>query len=698
MKRLVSVLIFLLMLTLLLPVNVLSVRTEPDRVINVVYDDSGSMYQNGNMWCQAKYSLEVFAAMLGSTDRMNVYYMSDYYEQTDSPPRIVLEGRDGAAVNVAKIHGEKTVSSWTPFDAVRKAYSDLSKDRGDEKWLVVLTDGVFDNNFSGAKVDAFFAEKDKDIKVLFLGMGARAASIKPNEAAGIFYYKAENSKNILSQITSICMRIFNSNSIKANTSNGGFSFDVPMGELIVFAQGKNVQLEGITPEGGRLIKPDTKLVDVRYSECDASNRKSKPDTSLVGSIAIYRGNFDTGNYVVNASDASSIEVFYKPNVEIAAYLEDTAGNLLEDVSRLKEGDYVLRFGFVKAGTKERLPTSQLLGQVDYLASVMNNGVSDGSNYTDGDTLHIAEGELRINVTARFLSYNSVSTELVFTTINDQTITFSVRENPTYKITAEGMAECPPIVIDVRFNGAPPSAEQWKEMELPVIRLERALRDFRVSVPTVEKGAKAGELLLYPVVPGNKPSAGTYGDYGYAISYEQNVNYSTWRGEAAGTVHMIDTRTWLQRNWIMFVRLAILGAVLVILFGYLPFVKHYLPKTLKKRPYIKCVPSEPGEKRKDREGEFEKSLPSTIVPYIPQTGTIKYVPTSVAGVPALKVRAIKNRRMTIANIKAFAGKDYITFDGESIKKDDKKYDTNAGVTIRVKRKDWTYICIPNQENK
>ena len=54
-------------------------------------------------------------------------------------------------------------------------------------------------------------------------------------------------------------------------------------------------------------------------------------------------------------------------------------------------------------------------------------------------------------------------------------------------------------------------------------------------------------------------------------------------------------------------------------------------------------------------------------------------------------------MSITNIKAFAGKDYITFDGETIKKDIKKFETGAGVSIRVKRGEWTYVCSPNQSN-
>lgn len=76
--------------------------SSPTRVINLVYDDSGSMIEtdivdsNGNTvkydelvdtWCQAKYAIEVFAALLGDNDTLNVYIMSSY-----SKPKLVLYG------------------------------------------------------------------------------------------------------------------------------------------------------------------------------------------------------------------------------------------------------------------------------------------------------------------------------------------------------------------------------------------------------------------------------------------------------------------------------------------------------------------------------------------------------------------------------------------------------------------------------
>ena len=54
----------------------------PSREIAIVYDDSGSMVKEDDIyqanWCRAKYALEVFSAMLQEGDEMTVYPMSNY--------------------------------------------------------------------------------------------------------------------------------------------------------------------------------------------------------------------------------------------------------------------------------------------------------------------------------------------------------------------------------------------------------------------------------------------------------------------------------------------------------------------------------------------------------------------------------------------------------------------------------------------
>ncbi len=238
MKRILCMVIScILLLICTVPVGASATAYVPTRVINVVYDDSGSMYINVDTWCRAKYSMEVFSAMLGDTDKMNVYYMSDYCTGSSTPPRISLDGIDGSDVNVAKIHNQKTIANNTPFNAVKKAYADLNATNADEKWLVILTDGEFeDGRMSSSEIDRYLASKSQDIKVMFLGMGQNAAGITEDVANNIFYVEATTNAQILSRITEICTRVFNSNKLELNVSAKTCSFDVPMAELTVFAQ------------------------------------------------------------------------------------------------------------------------------------------------------------------------------------------------------------------------------------------------------------------------------------------------------------------------------------------------------------------------------------------------------------------------------------------------------------------------------
>lgn len=135
---------------------------QPGKAIHVVYDDSGSMIEvNGvyfDRWGQAKYAMEVFAAMLEENDVMRVYYMSDFAAagRTDAPARITIQGSEPAGERVAKIHNTVTTASDTPFDAVVKAYADLRNADTREKWLVVLTDGEFNrlNGQIASNIDA----------------------------------------------------------------------------------------------------------------------------------------------------------------------------------------------------------------------------------------------------------------------------------------------------------------------------------------------------------------------------------------------------------------------------------------------------------------------------------------------------------------------------------------------------------------
>ena len=676
----------------------------PERLIHVVYDDSGSMYTTGrtpvdtlDTWSQAKYSMEVFAAMLGEADRMNIYYMSDYESGTSAAPRLQLDGRNGAAANVRQVHEEKTVAGNTPFNAVIKAYTDLAAATAGEKWLIILTDGVFQGVNGQEGVDAYLAQKSGDVSVIYLGMGAGASGITNRPNNGIYYMEAQTSRQILQNVTDICTRIFKSHKLEVNVSAKTVTFDVPMGELTVFAQGANVSIEGIRREDGSLVLGSRQPVEVKYSECDATNHHNQPVKDLMGKLAVFQDDFPAGSYTLEVSGAETIEIYYKTNIEVAAYLVDSEGNELEDLADLAAGDYTILFSFVKAGTKERVAESKLLGNVTYEAAVTNNGETHGRLYGNGDRISIEEGTLTIDVTATYLDHYSVTASLSYSIFKDKEVSFYLLRDPEYTVVSGGLEREETIRIGVRIDGKEPTAEQWAAFEVPQLQLVQDGRDFKLELAELRKTDEPGVLETGIVFPGGKPSTGTYRDVDYELSYEQQQGSELWQGSMTGTVKLRDSRSWWERNWDLFVKLAIGGAVLVFLAGYLPLFKHYLPKSLKRKPYIKCVPSEPGEKRKERSGLYEKNLLSTVIPYVAQKGTIKYVPKGVTGCPPMAVKAVKRRRMVLTNLKAFTGKDYITFDGESVKKEQKRFETGAGVTVRVKRGTWTYTCSPNQSS-
>ena len=690
----------------------------PTRVINVVYDDSGSMIQMSgekyDTWCQAKYSMEVFASMLGEKDTMNIYVMSDYMSGTSAPPKLTLSGTDGAANNVSRVHDMLTKAQDTPFRSVEKAYSDLKNATADEKWLVVLTDGEFDefiNDSDGGKsaIDKFFAGKSNDIKVMFFAMGAKAAAITENNAQNIYFEKAKSNNEILNKITGICTRIFNSHCLDVNSSDKKFDFDVPMSQLIVFAQGEGVKINGLENGKGKNIKSSGN-VSVRYSEKAATNpsyQDPKIATNLVGEVAIFNGDFDSGKYTVNVSNAETIEVYYKPNVAIAVYLKNENGEEVTNIEDLESGDYTIEFGFIRTGSNEIVQESKLLGDVKYEAVITNNGTKHEKTYTSGDKIHLEEGELLIDATASFLDYNTVSTMLDYTIYKNKGIEFTAETEPQYLISKEGITDTP-TEIKLTLDGNAFTKEQWESFEVPEVVLGKRLpeedpdfwkilnfiRKFRpVSDVKVEKSQEPGKLYLYPTLEDNKVKNGTYVGSEYSISVYSQDGKAVWEGDFNGQLRVKDTRSFMDREWDVIIKLAFLLVLLFILLGYTPLFKKRFPKSMKGTPTIECKPIPFG--RTDTSlGRFSKDPMSTFVPYVPETGTLTFVPFGTVGIPSMKLKAAGGSKMIIVNTASFAGNRQISIDGESISEDQQKQISKTpSMTIEVKTQQMKYTCTP-----
>lgn len=699
-----------------IPMDASAKLSEPTRQINLVYDDSGSMIftsdKKCDTWCQAKYAMEVFAAMLGAKDTMNVYVMSDFQQVDSAPPLLTLKGSDTTTANVGKVHNMLTPAAGsTTFTTVEKAYQDLTTSTADEKWLVVLTDGVFNKpSKSSSDIERYFGQKNKDINVMFLGMGPQACVINADERNNVYFEKAETSSAILSKITGICNRIFNTNKLEVDVSNGKFEFDVPMGELVIFAQGEGVKISDVKSPGGSSVQGGSAPVSVMYSEKASTNdtgRYADPlvDRDLVGTIVTYKGQYDMGSYTINASNAKTIEVYYKPSVEIMAFLIDENGKEVSSNDTVEPGEYTLNFNFVKPGTNQKVEESKLLGEVSYSAHMDGIGADPDKVYVSGDKVTLSEGHYKIDASAELTRFYTVaSTQLDMDVFWHRELgVTSTGENPTYiinKDTREGIDGFTnadeATSIKLSLDGAGLSQEEWNKIPTPTVEQVED-RDFRVDF-RAEKSGEIGVINIYPYLKSGKTDVlGEYHDIGIKVSFKVGMDGQSWDGEVTQTIPIVDNRPWYWKHLDKVWKMAVLGFILFIIAGYLPAFKKYLPKKLKSQPTIDCKPNKPGQKKYVRKGRYLKNRLTTLIPYMAETGTIKFIPSGVAGPAALQIKATESgRRMDVTNTSGYAKAKGLTFNGNPADSSGKKnISLTASAQIVYKTADTTYSCTLNR---
>ena len=376
-------------------------RQEKTRAIAIVFDNSGSMYENNiTRWCQATYAMEVFAAMMNENDTLLIY-----------PMHPITMGKDGQRVTSLTIHGPQEASiirdiytpdpGGTPFATVGNAYQGLQQVKADEKCLIVITDGEFDGRPRG---DWVSKELDKlsDVNVMFLGMGI-GKDFQPKESDPTRqYYRFPEPEQVLPELSSMCNRIFGRSQLEVQ--NNKITFDVTMGKIIVFVQGENIS--DVTLSGGTKVSEHT----TKYSElgCGDPYYNHNYDPDLQGMLVTYTGlDADPKGTTYDISfkgTARDIIVYYEPDVELVVNMINSEG-VTVDVSsgKIPAGEYRLEYGLVDS--HGRPTNSKLLGSQNYALTYSLNGVektvTDNKSGSFPLTLE-PETKLQANITVRFL--------------------------------------------------------------------------------------------------------------------------------------------------------------------------------------------------------------------------------------------------------------------------------------------------------
>ncbi len=661
----------------------------PSRAVYVVYDDSGSMYSGGGQardrWSYAKYAMEVFASMLNEKDQMNVYYMSDYSK--DGPadgPRMELSGSSLPQKNVEKIHEEMTVSGWTPFETVEAAASDLEKSDADEKWLVVLTDGDFqkDGDVLDEKdqvtefMDDFFEKKEKDINVTFLAIGNEVVPITEDEEDHVYFERAENSSQILGKLTDISNRIFNMNRIEVPVKTGEFTIDVPMSEITVFTQGNGSAVTGLVDGSGK--PAGTMESPVKVSATESSDNPSYKDNvpvrDLQGELVTFSGEFEPGTYKVQAENAQILETFYKPDLDVAAYLTTATGDRIDDFSELPAGDYQIHFELISGIDGSPLPEHNMIERsedgVSYKAVVRNNGKELDRTFDNGDTITLQQGSMDIDVTAEFLKYNTVTTSLNYSVWNKKTVEFKERDSDAGWKLGEKLEAESPLVVHMTVEGKEPSSGEWNMMKVPTASA-KSKNGLELDPPLVEKGDTPGELLIYPNVEQKEFRKRTYEDAVITLTMDEEVNSIPWKGKKEITVPVTDARPFWVRWQETFMQNIGWFLLILLLIGVL--IGELVKKRLPKMPGQINIESMPKNRRKGKRqnvrGYVEKNLLSCFIPFVPETGTITIVSKEADDISCprkMEVKGAGSGKMEITNLSKFKNAETrVSIDGENL---------------------------------
>ena len=367
-------------------------KAKTKRAIAIVFDNSGSMYDGQNAWCRAIYAMEVFAAMMNEGDTLQIYpmwpvtaggveYSKDKNPLTISSKADVEKIRDIYTVKFDSTGAEQ--GTGTPIDTIQYAGEGIAKVSADERWLVVLTDGTY---FHGTEAEDFKnlgADSKRRLEeelsvfipsmnVLFLGIATTGAPQVPTEISDPNHIYssdvAQQSAEVLQKLTGMCNTIFGRDTLRVNGSN--VSFDVSMSKLIVFVQGQNISNVELKDASGNTIKMDGSAYSPRYSERGREKGGFKIDTELSGTIATY-GAMDAGSYSISYSgNASSVEVYYEPDVDLAARVVDANGDVV-DPDNMTPGEYYIEYGMVDRNGN--WTNSSLLGKTDYSIKYAKNG-------------------------------------------------------------------------------------------------------------------------------------------------------------------------------------------------------------------------------------------------------------------------------------------------------------------------------------
>lgn len=366
-KRLLSLFLAILFLAQIFPLSAFATGDEGSpkhipRVVSIVFDDSGSMYENTDRWAYTSYAMQAFAAMMGKEDVLYVSYLN-------GPKKVKADLSDGGK--------SKTVSSFQNImfgggtsNHLQEGADCLIQEFGQYKtnakyYLVVIADGELDSGL-GALSDRV-REVDARTKATLTGADYETVyfSMKEGDSAGISgitSYYAAKSDEIVNALKTISADIMGRTAVSHTVSGDSLSFTLqyPALSIAVFSQKQNGNFDsfraGVKKDGKALscqvgnysVKSPEKIIKNPQKPKYEEKYPADPPAGVVSLISNGERPLEKGKYTIDLSGFSlrkeDIVVLVEPAVRIGCKYrlnkDDDTLTFEELKKRVSEGDTV----------------------------------------------------------------------------------------------------------------------------------------------------------------------------------------------------------------------------------------------------------------------------------------------------------------------------------------------------------------------
>lgn len=243
------------------------------KVISLVYDDSGSMSNNGQDFAYASYGLQNIIGLMNPYDKLNVVKMSD--KDRNIPFHIDnYETRKAELESVKSYRATGTDTSFKTVETALEYLYDMKSMHGDdssyEYYLVVLTDGQFDNY--PKNLTEYLSQIPKNFgsssyNGIFIGIGNNIPSRFEKDvltAPNNYYVESDNNDEIVNALYVAHDIIYDrtvlrEDEYKYDETNSSITFDPTdkINKVIVFEQNQQVAVTDVSTYD---VKANEKLV------------------------------------------------------------------------------------------------------------------------------------------------------------------------------------------------------------------------------------------------------------------------------------------------------------------------------------------------------------------------------------------------------------------------------------------------------